>query len=61
MYWFFVLGGSGKVFVDNKCVCVKGGSLVSIPPTVIHWISLDPDILMRDLLWHHEQPSVQKK
>ena len=53
---FFVLKGSGKVYVDEKVFDVVPGSQVVIPPGAAHWMQPDHEKVMEGLLWYHSEP-----
>ncbi len=52
---FFVLKGSGKVYVGENIHLVKAGSLVVIPPSTSHWMKPDENVVMEGLLWYHNE------
>ncbi|MDD5017423.1 MAG: cupin domain-containing protein [Eubacteriales bacterium] len=35
---YYIVKGSGDVWLDNDCVHVKPGDIIIIPPDVFHWI-----------------------
>ena len=53
---FFVLRGSGKVYVDENVFDVAPGSQVLIPPNSAHWMKPNEGSVMEGLLWYHSDP-----
>ena len=53
---FFVLKGSGQVYVGEKVFEVVPGSQVLIPPGSNHWMKPNEGVLLEGLLWYHSDP-----
>ena len=50
---FFVLKGTGKVYIDEEVFNVKPGSQVVIPPNSVHWMAPSENTFLEGLLWYH--------
>lgn len=54
--YFFVLRGTGEVYVGDQIFQVQPGDMVTIPPNASHWMEPTPGEELEGLLWYHQTP-----
>jgi quercetin dioxygenase-like cupin family protein len=54
---YYIVRGTGDVWLDSDCVHVKPGDVIVIPPGVFHWIDnrMNTEPFVLHTYWHRQE------
>ena len=54
---YYIINGTGDVWLDDDCIHVKPGDIIIIPPGVFHWIDnrMNDQPFVLFTLWHRQE------